>query len=67
VFVLFSTIAVKQGFSNHTVISAAKGAVEGFTRALAAEWSPDVRVNAIAPSLTDTKLACAPYLLAPHA
>lgn len=55
--VLFSSIAVGQGFSNHTVISAAKGAVEGFTRALAAEWSPDVRVNAVAPSLTDTKLA----------
>ncbi len=55
--VLFSSIAVQQGFSNHTVISTAKGAVEGLTRALAAEWAPQVRVNCIAPSLTDTPLA----------
>ncbi len=55
--VLFSSIAVQQGFSNHTVISTAKGAVEGLTRALAAEWAPQVRVNCIAPSLTDTALA----------
>lgn len=55
--VLFSTIAVQQGFSNHTVISTAKGAVEGLTRALAAEWAGKIRVNAIAPSLTDTPLA----------
>lgn len=55
--VLFSSIAVQQGFSNHTVISAAKGAIEGITRALAAEWASDVRVNAIAPSLTDTGIA----------
>jgi NAD(P)-dependent dehydrogenase (short-subunit alcohol dehydrogenase family) len=55
--VLFSTIAVQQGFTNHSLISTAKGAVEGLTRALAAEWAPDVRVNCIAPSLTDTPLA----------
>jgi NAD(P)-dependent dehydrogenase (short-subunit alcohol dehydrogenase family) len=55
--ILFSTIAVAQGFTNHTVISTAKGAIEGLTRALAAEWAPDVRVNAIAPSLTQTELA----------
>jgi NAD(P)-dependent dehydrogenase (short-subunit alcohol dehydrogenase family) len=55
--VLFSTVAVQQGFTNHTVIAAAKGAVEGLTRALAAELAPDVRVNAIAPSLTRTPLA----------
>ena len=55
--VLFSTVAVQQGFANHSVISAAKGGVEGLTRALAAELSPRVRVNAIAPSLTDTPLA----------
>ena len=55
--VLFSSIAVGQGFSNHTVISAAKGAVEGLTRALAAELAPSVRVNAIAPSLTGSKMA----------
>jgi NAD(P)-dependent dehydrogenase (short-subunit alcohol dehydrogenase family) len=55
--VLFSTIAVHQGFANHAIISAAKGAVEGLTRALAAEWAPHVRVNAIAPSLSATPLA----------
>jgi NAD(P)-dependent dehydrogenase (short-subunit alcohol dehydrogenase family) len=41
----------------HASIAAAKGAVEGLTRSLAAEWAPLVRVNAIAPSLTDTPLA----------
>lgn len=55
--VLFSSIAVQQGFANHTVISTAKGAIEGLTRALAAEWAGAVRVNAIAPSLTDTAIA----------
>lgn len=55
--VLFSTVAVGQGFGNHSVISAAKGGVEGLTRALAAELAPDVRVNAIAPSITDTGIA----------
>lgn len=55
--VLFSTIAVQQGFNAHSVIASAKGAVEGLTRSLAAEWSPDVRVNCVAPSLTDTALA----------
>ena len=54
---LFSTIAVKQGFVNHSVISTAKGAVEGLTLALAAEFSPNVRVNCIAPSLTDSKMS----------
>lgn len=54
---LFSTIAVQQGFAAHSSVSMAKGAVEGLTRALAAELSPKVRVNAIAPSLTDTDLA----------
>lgn len=55
--VLFSTVAVAQGFTNHSVIAAAKGAVEGMARALAAEMAPDVRVNVIAPSLTRTPLA----------
>ena len=54
---MFSTIAVAQGFASHSIVSAAKGAVEGLTRALAAEWAPHVRVNAIAPSLTATPLA----------
>jgi NAD(P)-dependent dehydrogenase (short-subunit alcohol dehydrogenase family) len=59
--VLFSTIAVQQGFTNHTVIASAKGAVEGLTRSLAAEWAPDIRVNCIAPSLTQSAMA-APLL-----
>lgn len=59
--VLFSTVAVEQGFANHAVVAAAKGAVAGLGRALAAEWAPHVRVNVIAPSLTRTPLA-APLL-----
>lgn len=55
--VLFSTVAVGTGMPFHASIAAAKGAVEGLTRSLAAEWAPKVRVNAIAPSLTDTPLA----------
>lgn len=55
--VLFSTVAVGQGFAQHTIVSGAKGGVEGVTRALAAELAPDIRVNAIAPSLTRTPLA----------
>lgn len=53
----FSTVAVQQGMPFHASIAAAKGAVEGLTRSLAAEWAPKIRVNAIAPSLTDTPLA----------
>lgn len=55
--VLFSTVAVGTGMPFHASIAAAKGAVEGLTRALAAELAPVVRVNCIAPSLTDTPLA----------
>ena len=55
--VLFSTVAVAQGLSFHASIAAAKGAVEGLTRSLAAELAPKIRVNAIAPSLTNTPLA----------
>lgn len=55
--VLFSSVAVQQGFSAHASISMAKGAVEGLTRALAAELAPRIRVNAIAPSLVKTPLA----------
>lgn len=54
---LFSTVAVQQGFASHVSVAMAKGAVEGLTRALAAEMAPKIRVNAIAPSLTDTPLA----------
>jgi 3-oxoacyl-[acyl-carrier protein] reductase len=55
--VLFSTVAVGQGMPMHASVAAAKGAVEGLVRSLAAEWAPKVRVNAIAPALTDTPLA----------
>lgn len=55
--VLFSTVAVGTGMPFHASIAAAKGAVEGLTRSLAAELAPAVRVNCIAPSLTDTPLA----------
>ncbi|PHX58105.1 MAG: oxidoreductase [Opitutia bacterium] len=55
--VLFSTVAVAQGMPMHASISAAKGAVEALAKSLAAEWAPFIRVNVIAPSLTDTPLA----------
>ena len=55
--VLFSTVAVAAGMPFHASIASAKGAVEGLMRSLAAEWAPRVRVNCIAPSLTDTPLA----------
>lgn len=54
---LFSTVAVAQGFTAHASVAMAKGAIEGLTLALAAELSPKVRVNCIAPSLTKTDLA----------
>ncbi len=55
--ILFSTVAVGQGMPFHASVAAAKGAVEGLTRSLAAEWAPAIRVNCIAPSLTDTPMA----------
>ncbi|MCP4522106.1 MAG: SDR family oxidoreductase [Cytophagales bacterium] len=55
--VLFSTVAVQTGFPFHAQVAASKGAIEGLTKALAAELSPVIRVNAIAPSITDTPLA----------
>jgi NAD(P)-dependent dehydrogenase (short-subunit alcohol dehydrogenase family) len=57
--VLFSTVAVAQGFTAHASVAMAKGAVEGLTLALAAELAPKIRVNCIAPSLTRTPLAAA--------
>ncbi|MCX7876954.1 MAG: SDR family oxidoreductase [Melioribacteraceae bacterium] len=55
--VLFSTVAVQTGMQYHASIAAAKGAVEGLTRTLAAEFAPSIRVNCIAPSITNTPLA----------
>jgi NAD(P)-dependent dehydrogenase (short-subunit alcohol dehydrogenase family) len=55
--VLFSTVAVQTGFNFHSLVASSKGAVEGLTKALAAEFAPKVRVNCIAPSITDTPLA----------
>ena len=54
---LFSTVAVSTGMAFHASVAAAKGAVEGLFRSLAAEWAPGIRVNCIAPSLTDTPMA----------
>jgi NAD(P)-dependent dehydrogenase (short-subunit alcohol dehydrogenase family) len=54
---LFSTIAVQTGFGFHSQVAMSKGAIEGLTRSLAAELSPFIRVNALAPSLTNTNLA----------
>jgi NAD(P)-dependent dehydrogenase (short-subunit alcohol dehydrogenase family) len=55
--VMFSTVAVQMGMPFHASIASAKGAVEGLTRSLAAEFAPKTRVNCVAPSLTDTPLA----------
>lgn len=55
--VFFSTVAVQQGFNFHSQVAASKGALEGLSRALAAELAPAIRVNAVAPSITDTPLA----------
>jgi 3-oxoacyl-[acyl-carrier protein] reductase len=55
--VMFSTVAAKVGMPYHASIAGAKAAVEGLTRSLAAEFAPHIRVNCIAPSLTDTQMA----------
>jgi 3-oxoacyl-[acyl-carrier protein] reductase len=55
--VMFSTVAVQTGMPFHAAVAAAKGAVEGLARSLAAELAPTIRVNAIAPTVTDTRLA----------
>ena len=54
---LFSTVAVQQGFANHSIVSSSKGAIEGLTHSLAVEFAPKIRVNCIAPSLTDSKMS----------
>ena len=55
--VFFSTVAVQTGMPFHSSVAASKGAIEGLTRSLAAEFAPKIRVNAIAPSLVNTPLA----------
>ena len=55
--VLFSTIAAQRGFTNHSIIASAKGAIEGLTVSLAAEFAPNIRVNSVALSLTNSKIA----------
>lgn len=55
--VFFSTVAVKQGMPFHSSVAVSKAGVEGLTRTLAAELAPKIRVNCIAPTLTDTPLA----------
>jgi NAD(P)-dependent dehydrogenase (short-subunit alcohol dehydrogenase family) len=55
--VLFSTVAVQTGMPFHSSVSISKGAIEGLTKALAAEFSPKIRVNCVAPSLTSTAMA----------
>jgi len=55
--ILFSSVAATMGMPFHTSVAASKGAIEGFAKALAAEYAPKIRVNVIAPSLTDTPLA----------
>lgn len=57
--VLFSTVAATTGFNFHSSVSASKGAIEGLALALAAELAPKIRVNVLAPSITDTPLAAA--------
>ena len=55
--VLFSTVASDMGMTFHSSVAISKSGVEGLTKSLAAEWAPKVRVNAIAPTITDTSLA----------
>lgn len=54
---LFSTVAVQTGLNFHSQVSTSKGAIEGLSRALAAELAPKIRVNCVAPSITNTPLA----------
>ncbi len=55
--VLFSTVAADMGMTFHSSVAVSKAGVEGLTKSLAAEWVPRIRVNAIAPTITDTSLA----------
>ncbi|MUU78340.1 SDR family NAD(P)-dependent oxidoreductase [Winogradskyella endarachnes] len=55
--VLFSTVAAKLGMPFHASVAASKSAIEGLTKSLGAELAPNIRINAIAPTVTDTELA----------
>jgi NAD(P)-dependent dehydrogenase (short-subunit alcohol dehydrogenase family) len=55
--VLFSTVASKLGMPFHASIATAKSGVEGLVKSLGAELAPTLRINAIAPTVTDTELA----------
>ena len=55
--VLFSTVAAQRGFTNHSIIASTKAAIEGLTVSLAAEFAPNIRVNSVALSLTNSKIA----------
>lgn len=55
--VFYSTVAVQTGMPFHSSVASSKGAIEGLTRSLAAEFAPKIRVNAIAPSLVNTPLS----------
>lgn len=55
--VLFSTVATKLGMPFHASVAASKSAIEGLTKSLGAELAPTIRINAIAPTVTDTELA----------
>ena len=55
--VLLSTVAAQRGVTNHSIIASAKAAVEGLTVSLAAEFAPNIRVNCVALSLTNSKIA----------
>ncbi|MDH4402932.1 MAG: SDR family NAD(P)-dependent oxidoreductase [Flavobacterium sp.] len=57
--ILFSTVAAKLGMPFHASIATAKSGVEGLVKSLGAELAPKVRVNAIAPTITETSLSSA--------
>jgi 3-oxoacyl-[acyl-carrier protein] reductase len=55
--VFISTVAASIGMPFHSSIAMSKSSLEALSRTLAAEWSPEIRVNCVAPSLVNTKLA----------
>lgn len=55
--ILFSTVAVKLGMPFHASIAVAKAGIEGLVKSLGAELASSVRINAIAPTITETSLS----------